>query len=238
MSPRLDPEQHGQAGATGEVAVGALSWTGVVPLEQVLDHVRPAYHGDMLVQACAALRREPSEEEIILQLIQELKDAPADMLFNEPVWIGLPDPDHQDDEQDGRPVVANGMHRIAAAIAAGAPTIWVTSIDQEKVSPTFDGQLLEVDFRLTVPNDEDQDDLDIAMTWLRSFRLDPDTWVEIATLSGTNGTLHAVYHCPHQLWARLLKALCDRAQRQRCDLEIQRCSATTWEMLDLEWEDA
>jgi hypothetical protein len=208
------------------VPVTALAWDGVIPLDQVLEFVLPAYGGDTWPEAFEALRREPSEAAVIEELADELRYGNG--LFREPIRIYFTDPD---DGDGSRPRVGNGMHRVAAAELSG--TCWIRCALGDLQDGPGDEQFIQVRFRLQgvpaasaglKPGD---DDLDFASSWLRSFRLTPQLWTETDVLNSCNGIVESMYRCPHALEEDLLWALRVRAAAHGMQLEmIQRRAMT------------
>jgi hypothetical protein len=226
-----------------EAMVRALPWEGVVDLDQVLRYALPAYGGDTLGQAIATLRAEPSEEEIVTQLAAELRSAPQ-MLFDEPLRAYFINPEDWDDEDQAehgdrpiQPRIGNGMHRVAAAVAAGAGQVRVTTRDWKSIDSPFGGELIEVQYRVRGAGSPVVDDaVELAYDWLRSFRLTDDAWVEAATMGSCNAVVDSIYHCPHRLLTRLLEQLELRTVRHGLTLEVVQARATTWDQLEREDE--
>ncbi len=232
-----------------EAAVRALPWEGVVPLEQVLRYALPPYGGDTLPEAIAALRQNPAEVEIVGVLAAELS-ASADMLFEEPVRVYFIEPadwDAVDQAEYGarpiQPKVGNGMHRLAAAVVAGAERIRVTMQDWDSINPPFDDELIELSYLLHgapapsyMPHGGDA--VEFGFAWLRSFRLTPDAWVEAAVSGSCNGVVTSIYYCPHRLRQELVQTVTDRAGLRGMRLEVVRARGVTWDQLDEEDSDA
>lgn len=217
-----------------EAQIRALPWEGVIPLAQVLQHALPAYGGDGWNETAKTMLAEPSEAAIVADLAAELRADP-DMLFAEPIRLAFTEPEDWDEEDQAeygdrpiRPRVGNGMHRIVAAMQAGAARIRVILQDLKEAEGPFAGELVQVDYLLAGGTGEDS--MDDAW-WLRSFRLTPQVWVEAASTGGRGNVVSSIYYCPHRLRDQLVRALAERSSRYGMTFAAIRATATTWDEL-------
>lgn len=205
-------------GAVREDTLRAMCWDGLIELDQLLRYAVPAHDA----QWSAALTRlvgNDCEARTVTTLTGELSARLAgdpEATFDRPVTIAFIDPADwdQDDQADfgarpTRPHIANGMHRIAAAVIAGAR--WIrTSQGSADADDLFGGQMVGVVACMSAPA-LDADLLGVAFGWLRSFRLAGDVWVEADTFATVDGRLEADYFCPHDRAGDLAAALASRA---------------------------
>lgn len=175
-----------------------LTWDGPVPLAQVLDHVVPAYGGLTWADALSHLHGSASDAETIAHLVRLGVHG-----FDRPIRISRLDPDNDLDDVDslGRHwVLGNGMHRVAAAVSLGHPTIRCAT-DATSADGTED-TYIEVTYQLPgywdrKDADADEARMDFAADWLHSFPLPDGTWVESDLTIGHGDTLEGLWHCPH-----------------------------------------
>jgi hypothetical protein len=224
-----------------------LNWNGLVPLEQVLAQVRPAYGGDTWEEALASLYGSPGDAATIAELV-----AAAPNGFSYPIRIGSDaydsqhnsdpddsDPDDPDNEPDDEPdplgrvwYIANGMHRIAAATSMGHTHILSRLADAASVLPDGTNEYIEVVYRFLgdLPED-DADEFTYAVEWLRSFPLPDGTWVESDIFSSSGGEQQeGMWRCPHHLVEELLLELTRRAPL----LTVESVRCVTGAQLDAE----
>lgn len=165
-----------------------------VPVDWLLAAFGPAY-GDSWDEAMAALRADPVEAATVAALEAALRSGLA---FDQPVQV---------DPTDRR--VANGMHRVTAAVSAGAESIDITDS-----TPTRPADEVEVTFRragkpLALSEDEASDQL---LAVLRSFPT-PSGWAEAEIVGCCDGVYYAAYRWPAAEAGQLVDAVCARAAR-------------------------
>lgn len=220
IDPAEDGSAEGSCSGRARAAVAAASaWDRVVDLEHLKAVFLPAYGGDTWEEAVGYLMTRPAEREVVDALVEELATTTH---FREPVRVGW-------DAEDAR--LGNGMHRIAAATIASRPTIRVTTKDDA----TYDdeAQTVEVTFTLDLANatipgaQDDEDDLDYAATWLRSFQLTDGLWVETLACAGHGRLLECEWYCPHDLADDLISALRERCARHQVRLTVVSTSCQT-----------
>ena len=229
--------------SVGEQELRDMVWDGPIELSQVLTFALPAY-GDTWEQVMAALSTDPGDQDIVHTLTAELTErlrSDEHGTFDSPVIISFTDPQDWDEidevEFGPRPVqpqVRNGMHRITAAFLAGARWIWAASPPRDtapQVHEMHNGQLVGVRAHLS-GGDSALDTVDFAMGWLRSFRLDPDTWVETDVCAGSEGDLEWLFYCPHTLSSDLAAALVARGAEHGVSLKVLSATPTTWAELE------
>lgn len=183
-----------------------LIWEGEIPLEQLLEHVSPAY-GDSWQAVADTLHSDAIENAIIDTLINESQKSG---LFETPVQIEILEPCEGGDKCDdleghgewcvpwgepARVVLCNGTHRVVAAMTASYGGIKVT---QRHESADVDHAIV-VKFKATAVGDQyicpDCDDFAECFGFcvLRSFRLNDEHWVEAGMASRVNGVFNLYY---------------------------------------------
>lgn len=191
----------------------------------------PAYGGDTWAEAIAFLLADPGEAELVGTLRAELEAGSG--LFAEPIVVNADEAD-----LDGRVTLANGMHRVTAAWLAGRDRVrCCTSHPDSRPEDEF----VEVKFSLDLPSAtvEPGDDsvlvdgADYAQTWLRSFRLTDELWVEHSgCLYVVGGVIEAQWYCPHAHAETLVRALARRCARHEVGFTRHEIALTTDAELD------
>lgn len=220
-----------------EAFVRSLPWEGLVELEQVFRFALPAY-GDSWSHAFNEMLEFPSDATIIGELVNELK-ASAEGVFSKPISISFTEPsdwDERDEAEYGprpiQPHVGNGMHRLAAALLAGASKVLVM-----KGSPDVnDAELVEIEAELTFPQGLDVDGECLLLDWTRSFRLTPDVWVENDGWYASGRVYEWLFYCPHALEGLLLEALASRISERGMTFKLVSSKLTSWSQKEAEWD--
>lgn len=196
---------------------------GLVPVSLVLDHVRPAYGGASWPEALAYLHGEPAEADVIAALV-----ATGAAVFDSPIRVFRADPDDrpEDDTHDFAPnaegsvwAIGNGMHRVAAAVAMGHPSIRCTAADapdEEQAVETY----VDAEFKFPHvtgwgPGEFEAVDcaLDFVCGWLRSFPLPDGTWVEGEAFASRGRVFSGLWSCPPTHSETLVRELQSRFAR-------------------------
>lgn len=240
----------GPASADGldEQQLRAMCWHGRIELSQLLTYALPAYGAPEWAKTLTGLCSFPADREVVHTLASELAHrlrTDPEATFDRPIRMMFHDPGDwdADDERDHgprpiQPQVTNGMHRIAAAVLAGAR--WVKVVcqsgwDDNAGDEVHDGQLVRVRSRYTTS--DGVDGFDVAVGWLRSFRLTPQVWVECDGMFQISGVLEWIFYCPHDLADELVTKLKARASQHGLRLVDVRADRTTWDELNAEDDD-
>jgi hypothetical protein len=192
--------------------VDLSEWEGVVQVEDLMARFNPAYpNGADWSQSIASIQKYASEAAQVEALRRELRE--GDGLFKEPVYVFYDDGEDEDPEYQDEPSynVGNGMHRIAATWLereALGGKIRCTATREDTLD---DSATQYVVMRYTIDttdargafsdadrsDDYTPDEMDYVIGWLRSFRLDDDTWVETEIMSSCDGVQNTEWWCPH-----------------------------------------
>jgi len=161
--------------------------THSLPIARLLVEVDPPGGGSW-VELFDELRADPHEAAIIATLTGVVA---AEGRFRAPVVV-----------VDGE--LANGCHRLAAALAAGLDTIDVT------YGYPAAGPAVEVELTVEVDPENYHDTADRLVGVLRSFPLDDETWVETDVIGFGGENVYGTWTCPPGRIDDLVNALAER----------------------------
>jgi len=205
------------------LTVDDIDWEGEVPLSSVMFHWRPVYpHGGDWEDTVRVLLECPGEHALVEILRGELR---KNGRFNEPIYLSY-SPREEDDGEvyEESWTVGNGTHRVVASYLEGVDTIHATRLnDDGKPEPEYLDLEMTLDISGASPTcegDIESDELDFVMDYLRSFRLDDETWVECGTASGNSEGVSIFYYCPHEKRDALAAMVLDLCEEQHAKAVI------------------
>ena len=203
-TPPLPPPVPAPGGVLSRRALRAMSDPdGVpVPLRELLGHARPAYGARTWPAALEVLSRDPSWRRVVADLVDQMRDGQR---LRQPVRVQF---------RRGRQLL-DGMHRIAAHVRAGAPTILASTRFPSAVPETVE---VSATLTRTEPGGGDVDAVDL---WepLTSLPVGGD-WANTDGLGMVGDVATAAWHLPHSRRHDLLEALDARARETGCVLTV------------------
>lgn len=173
-----------------------------VPLERLVAFTRPVYGGDSWEELVAWMLQDRYESRTVAALVEQLE---AHGRFRNPVIV-----------EDGW--VANGTHRVVAAIVADAAGLHVAAAP---AASSDDAERLEVTFTVTLdePSVERDELFDAVFSALRSFP-HGDEWIECDGFSARGHVITAVWQWPLERAEELCRAIVAQSNRFGMTVDI------------------